>query len=187
MMSDSDWWDDVPAPSEGSGGTAAGSGATAAQGARGPVPDMYQAMSDFGEVDAYGTQAPHASDNYFGDDYAIGSEDYTPTPPTPLTMLYLAVGAATAGLLIGLVVNYLIGGRATGGTVAVAAVGWLLAGIVAVVGVARYQAQELRQAATSTFYVPNPSASLLRLVPLIIGAAGVILTSYYIADWVARR
>ena len=184
MMSNSDWWDE-PTSQAGGGSSTGGTGSDAATRAEtwdtAPAPAGYPMSGDtFEGQDSFGA---FSSD----DDYGAVSIDYTPPRSTPLTMLYLAVGAAVAGLLIGLVVNYLISDRATGATVTAAALGWLLAGVVAVLGVARFQLQEMKNAVASTFYTPNASAALLRIVPLVIGAVGVILTSYYIADWVARR
>lgn len=177
MQSSSSWWDETP-----SGSGASADGIPAASGFESDISSGFgvEASSHQSESDA-----TWGSPYYDEDSVATEGLDFAPQP-TPLTMLYLALGSASVGLVIGLVVNYLLGGRPTTATVAIAAVGWLLAGVVAVLGVAAYQSRDLASSATSMFYQPNPSASLLRLAPLVVGALGVVLTTYYIADWAAR-
>jgi hypothetical protein len=183
MMMQGSWWDETPPGSE-----------TRAGGA----PDVGGFESggfDAGGSSRFGFEAqPSAEQTTYDDSWHTAyDEDDIQTEgldfaaqPTSLTMLYLAMGAATAGLVIGLVVNFLLGGRPTTAMAAIAFVGWLLAGVVAVLGVASYQSRDLASSAASMFYQPNPSASLLRLAPLVVGAIGVVLTTFYIADWAAR-
>jgi hypothetical protein len=115
----------------------------------------------------------------------IDGQRYSPMHPAPLTNLYLALGSASFGLIVGAGLLFLAP-RATTLNAAMAAVAWFLSGAVTVLAVAAHQQVELRRA-VSAYYVANPSAAVLRLAALGLGSLGVILTSYYFADWLARR
>lgn len=110
---------------------------------------------------------------------------FSPVHPAPLTNLYLALGSASFGLLVGAALLFLAP-RATTLTAITAGLAWLLSGVVTVLAVAAHQQVEL-QRAVSAYYVANPSAVVLRLAALGLGTLGVIVTSYYFADWLARR
>lgn len=101
-----------------------------------------------------------------------------------LAQLWLALAVAGFGLAmgIGLVV---MAPRPTLVNALAAVVAWLLSGIVSVLAVSAYQARALRLAA-SAYFVPDPSARTLRLLPLVVGAVGVVVNSYYFANWLAR-
>ena len=175
-MSDDDFWgDDEPAAP-----TAAGPAGRYAQ------PQPYHQASGYQTttgVDDFGTDGGGSYDPYDSSELDdLG--DFAPRT-TPLTLLYAALASASVGLVIGVVLRFMISGRPSGVTVDVAVVGWLLSGVVAVLGVAAYQRQDLASAASMT-YAPHPSAALLRLLPLVIGAVGVVLCSWYLADWASR-
>lgn len=109
--------------------------------------------------------------------------------PVPLTVLWVGLVAAAVGLLLGVYVlftsNYATDPLSSAAVTAIV-LGWVLSGVVAVLAVARYQSIDLLKA-TSAFYAPNSGASALRLVVLIIGAVGVVITSYVFATWLARH
>ena len=106
-------------------------------------------------------------------------------PSSSIMMLNLAAAAAVLGLIIGVVLLVTVSDPSVM-TVAVAVVGWLLSGIVAVLGVAAYQSKELIRSA-NVWHVPHASAAIMRLLPLIVGTLGVIANAYFIARWVAYQ
>lgn len=101
----------------------------------------------------------------------------TVVKPSPL-LLYGAVGVGLLSVLLALVA-----GRNSG---PVALVGWLLAGVVAIVLVALQQERDLK-AALSVWYVPDGSIQVVRWVALAVIVVGVVLNSIFFAQWVATR
>ena len=114
---------------------------------------------------------------------------WTAPRPTPLTFLWVGLSAAVIGVLLGayaLLTSSFAIDPMSGTAVIAVVLGWVLSGVIAVLAVARYQSIDLSRA-TSAFYAPNPGASALRLVVLISGAVGVVITSYVFATWLARH
>lgn len=131
-------------------------------------------------------QTTPVSDQWGG---GFDEQSWVAPSPTSLTFLWLGLAAAIVGVMLGVLAlatsnfaNDPLNDKALISVI----VGWVLSGVVAVLAVARYQSIDLRKA-TSAFYAPNPSAAVLRLVVLIIGAIGVVVTSYVFATWLARH
>lgn len=131
-------------------------------------------------------QPVQATDQWSG---GFDEQGWVAPRPVPLTVLWVGLVAAAVGLLLGVYVlftsNYATDPLSSAAVTAIV-LGWVLSGVVAVLAVARYQSIDLLKA-TSAFYAPNSGASALRLVVLIIGAVGVVITSYVFATWLARH
>ena len=173
-MSDDDFWGMTNPPPHGSRSSWPLRAATAVPPGLG--------LSDDDRVDDFGTDGGGSYDPYDSSEL----DDLGDLHPHHTAHLALRrAGLGLGGSRHCVVLRFMISGRPSGVTVAVAVVGWLLSGVVAVLGVAAYQRQDLASAASMT-YAPHPSAALLRLLPLVIGAVGVVLCSWYLADWASR-
>ncbi len=109
--------------------------------------------------------------------------------PTPVTALWVGLGLATSGLVIGLY-SLVSTGFASEvlpmRLVTMLVIGWLLSGICSVLALAIYQREDLKRA-LSAFYRRHPIAVVLRTATLVAGTLGVLVTSYGFATWVARH
>lgn len=95
----------------------------------------------------------------------------------PQTLLWAAVAIAVAALLLAPLAS---------GRPAVAVVGWLLGGFVAVGLVSLWSYQDAR-ARTSLWYLGVRQTLPLRPVVLVLCVAAVVVHAYAFADWAARR
>lgn len=101
---------------------------------------------------------------------------FQPVAPNSTLPLYVALGVSMVGLAAGLLLHhgwFLI-------------LSWWASGLLPVALLAVYQVKDLR-AATSMWYVPNSSATVLRVAILACGVLGVLVNTFFFAHWLAAQ